>query len=112
MLDHAKAPDQVRIYSDEIYEDILFDGNQHQSIASVPEMTERTIIVGGVSKSFAWTGGRIGWAVFPTTAEAAVFKNLNINYLSCVPAYNQMGGGRARIAVKRGMDFADVRRFQ
>ena len=54
-------------------------------------MAERTIIAGGVSKSFAWTGGRVGWAVFPTAEEAAVFKNLNINYFSCIPAYNQMG---------------------
>ena len=92
---YAKAPDQARIYSDEIYEDILFDGHRHQSIASVPGMAERTIIVGGVSKSFAWTGGRVGWAVFPTVEEAAVFKNLNINYFSCVPAYNQMGAALA-----------------
>jgi aspartate aminotransferase len=90
-----KAPAQARIYSDEIYEDILFDDNHHQSIASVPGMAERTIIVGGVSKSFAWTGGRIGWAVFPTLEEALVFKNLNINYFSCVPAYNQMGAAVA-----------------
>jgi aspartate/methionine/tyrosine aminotransferase len=88
---YAKAPEQVRIYSDEIYEDILFDGNQHHSIASIPTMEERTIIAGGVSKSFAWTGGRVGWAVFPTAEEAAVFKNLNINYFSCIPAYNQLG---------------------
>ncbi len=54
-------------------------------------MAERTIIASGASKSFAWTGGRIGWAVFPTTEETAVFKNLNINYFSCIPAYNQMG---------------------
>jgi aspartate/methionine/tyrosine aminotransferase len=33
----------------------------------------------------------VGWAVFPTAGEAAVFKNLNINYISCVPAYNQLG---------------------
>lgn len=87
----CKAPAQARIYSDEIYEDILFDGHRHHSIASVPGMAERTIIAGGVSKSFAWTGGRVGWAVFPSTEEAAVFKNLNINYFSCIPAYNQMG---------------------
>jgi aspartate aminotransferase len=92
---YSKAPEQARIYSDEIYEDILFDGNRHHSIASVPRMPERTIIVGGVSKSFAWTGGRIGWAVFPTIKEALVFKNLNINYFSCVPAYNQMGAAVA-----------------
>jgi aspartate/methionine/tyrosine aminotransferase len=54
-------------------------------------MEERTILVGGASKSFSWTGGRIGWAMFPTTAEAEVFRNLNINYFSCVAAYNQEG---------------------
>ena len=92
-----KAPAQARVYSDEIYEDILFDGNRHLSIASIPGMAERTIIVSGVSKSYAWTGGRVGWAVFPTPEEATVFKNLNINYFSCIPAYNQMG---ARIALE------------
>ncbi len=90
-----KAPPQARLYSDEVYEDILFDGNEHRSIASVPGMAERTIVVGGVSKSFAWTGGRVGWAVLPTVEEAQVFKNLNINYFSCTPAYNQMGAAIA-----------------
>ncbi len=89
-----KAP-QARVYSDEVYEDILFDGNTHLSIASLPGMAERTVIVGGVSKSYAWTGGRVGWAVFPTVEEATIFKNLNINYFSCIPAYNQMGAKMA-----------------
>ena len=91
------APPTVRVYSDEVYEDILFDGNRHVSIASLPGMAERTIIVGGVSKSYAWTGGRVGWAVLPTAQEATVFKNLNINYFSCVSAYNQMG---AKVALE------------
>jgi aspartate aminotransferase len=86
---------QARVYSDEVYEDILFDGNRHVSIASLPGMAERTVIVSGVSKSYAWTGGRIGWAVFPTAEEAQIFKNLNINYFSCIPAYNQMGAKMA-----------------
>jgi aspartate/methionine/tyrosine aminotransferase len=85
------APEDCRVYSDEVYEKILFDGSQHVSIASLPGMAERTIIVSGVSKSYSWTGGRIGWAVFPTAEEAQVFKNLNINYFSCISAYNQMG---------------------
>lgn len=92
-----KAPPQARIYSDEVYEDILFDGNRHCSIASLPGMAGRTILVGGVSKSYAWTGGRVGWAVMPTVEEAQVLKNLNINYFSCIPAYNQMG---ARLALE------------
>jgi aspartate/methionine/tyrosine aminotransferase len=84
------GPD-VRVYSDEVYEDICFDGSRHASIASCPGMAERTILVSGASKSFAWTGGRIGWALFPTPAEADCFRNLNINYFSCIPAYNQEG---------------------
>ena len=79
----------VRIYSDEIYENIIFDGLQHISIASVSSMSERTIISSGFSKTFAWTGGRIGYAVFPSVEEAEFFKTLNINYFSCIPPYNQ-----------------------
>jgi aspartate/methionine/tyrosine aminotransferase len=86
-----KASPHCRVYSDEVYENILFDGSEHVSPASFPGMAERTVLVSGASKSFSWTGGRIGWAVFPTVEEAQVFKNLNINYFSCVPAYNQMG---------------------
>lgn len=87
----SRTAEDVRVYSDEVYEDILFDGARHRSIASLPGMAERTILVGGVSKSFSWTGGRIGWAAFPTEEEAQVFKNLNINYFSCTAAYNQEG---------------------
>ncbi len=93
ILDHA--PPEARVYSDEVYEDILFDGATHESIASVPGMERRTIIVSGVSKSYAWTGGRIGWAVLPTAEEAAVFRNFNINYFSCVCGYNQLAAAYA-----------------
>ncbi len=93
----AKTAPEVRVYSDEVYEKIVFDGEKHASIASVPGMEERTVLVSGVSKSYSWTGGRLGWAVFPTAEEAAVFKNLNINYFSCVPGYNQMG---AKVALE------------
>jgi aspartate aminotransferase len=102
-----KAPAEARVYSDEVYEDILYDGARHESIASVPGMEQRTIIVSGVSKSYAWTGGRIGWAVFPTAEEAAVFRNFNINYFSCVCGYNQYAAAYAieapesRIAIER-----------
>lgn len=84
-----KCNPNVRVFSDEIYERIIFDGKEHHSIASIPGMEERTIICSGFSKSFAWTGGRVGYAIFPSVAEADVFKNFNINYFTCVPAYNQ-----------------------
>jgi aspartate aminotransferase len=88
---NRKCREDVRVYADEVYEHILFDGSRHASIASCPGMEDVTILVGGASKSFSWTGGRVGWAMFPTVAEAEVFRNLNINYFSCVPAYNQEG---------------------
>jgi aspartate aminotransferase len=86
-----KGSKDLRVYSDEVYEHILFDGSKHESIASFPGMAERTIVVGGASKSFSWTGGRVGWALFPSLEEAEVFRNLAINFYSCVPAYNQEG---------------------
>jgi len=61
--------DVHRIYSDEIYEHILFDGHCHHSILSCPGMEKKAILVSGASKSFAWTGGRIGWALFPTRED-------------------------------------------
>jgi len=91
-----KAPKDVRVYSDEVYENILFDGSTHISPASIPGMANKTIVISGVSKSYSWTGGRLGWAAFPTLEEAQAFKNLNINYFSCLPAYNQEG---ARVAI-------------
>lgn len=88
------APD-VRVYSDESYEAITFDGDRHVSIASMPGMEARTIIASGVSKSYAWTGGRVGWAVYPTVAEALVHRKLAINYFASIPPYNQWGAVEA-----------------
>ena len=82
----------VRLYSDEVYEHILFDGEVHHSIASEEGMAERTVLASGHSKAFAMTGWRLGWAVLPTVEEAAYFKNLNINSVSCVPPFIQEAG--------------------
>lgn len=87
-----KCRPDVRIFSDEIYEHILFDGNVHESIAAFPGMLERTIVVSGFSKSFAMTGWRLGYALLPTREEADVFKQLNINIVSCVPPFVQKAG--------------------
>ena len=82
----------IRIYSDEIYEQILFDGLVHESIVSHPGMEERTVVASGHSKGFAMTGWRLGWAVLPTAEEAAIFKRININIMSCVPPFLQEAG--------------------
>ena len=103
-----RAVPEVRVYSDEVYENILFDGSVHRSIASVPGMEKNTILVSGVSKTYSWTGGRVGWAVFPTAEEAAIFKNLNINYFSCIPEYNQMG---AKVGIESPESPPEIRRM-
>jgi aspartate/methionine/tyrosine aminotransferase len=71
-------------------------------------MEERTVIVSGVSKTYSWTGGRVGWAVFPSAQEAAVFTNFNINVYSCVPAYNQMG---AAVAIESALSPPQIARM-
>ncbi len=54
------------IISDEIYEKVLYDGAQHISIASLsPEVAARTVVINGVSKAYAMTGWRIGYAAGP-----------------------------------------------
>lgn len=102
------APPDARVYSDEVYEKIVFDGAKHESIASIRGMAERTILVSGVSKTFAWTGGRVGWAILPTAEEAEAFRNLNINYFSCVPAYNQLG---AKVALESPLSAPEIARM-
>ncbi|MCD6537719.1 pyridoxal phosphate-dependent aminotransferase [Candidatus Bathyarchaeota archaeon] len=61
IADIVKKYDNLWIFSDEVYSRIVYDG-EFVSIASIPEMQERTIIVDGVSKAYAMTGWRIGFA--------------------------------------------------
>ena len=91
----TRACPEVRVFSDESYEAITFDGDEHLSIASMPGMEERTIIASGVSKTYSWTGGRVGWAVYPTLEEAKVHRRLAINYFASIPPYNQWGAVEA-----------------
>jgi aspartate/methionine/tyrosine aminotransferase len=90
-----KASPDLRIYSDEIYEQILFDGERHRSIVSEPGMDGQTVVASGHSKGFGMTGWRLGWAVLPTPDEAAVFARFNVNTVSCVPPFIQEAGREA-----------------
>lgn len=101
-----KAPSDVRVYSDEIYEDCIFDGAKHHSIAVEPGMEERTIISSGHSKGFAMTGWRLGFDVLPSAAEAAIFKQLTINTVSCVPPFIQEAGRVALTSEKSAPEIA------
>ena len=61
------------VISDEIYEHFLYDGRRHCSIASLgPEIKARTVVINGVSKTFAMTGWRIGYAAGPQSVISAM----------------------------------------
>lgn len=61
------------VISDEIYEKMIYDGLEHVSIASLlPELQERTIVINGMSKAYAMTGWRIGYAAAPLALAAAM----------------------------------------
>jgi aspartate aminotransferase len=55
----------IYVISDEIYEKVIFDGEKHYSMAGLDGMKEKTIVVNGVSKAYAMTGWRIGYAAGP-----------------------------------------------
>ena len=81
------------ILSDEIYSRLLYNG-KHQSIASLPGMQERTILLDGFSKTYAMTGWRLGYAVAPK-AIAAKLAKLTVNSNSCTCSFVQMAGVEA-----------------
>ncbi len=81
------------VLSDEVYEKVIFEG-KHHSIAALDGMFERTITVNGVSKTYAMTGWRLGWAVAPVP----IIKSLNTlqtHSLTCVTSFVQKAGVEA-----------------
>ena len=84
----AAHPD-VAIMSDEIYSRLLYDGQEHVSLLAYPSIRERVILLDGWSKTYAMTGWRIGYGVWPgELAEQAT--RLAVNSNSCVNAPTQM----------------------
>jgi len=81
------------VLSDEIYGRILYDGEQ-VSIASLPGMRERTIILDGFSKTYAMTGWRLGYGVMPAPL-AERMTQLATNATSCAAAFTQLAGAEA-----------------
>ena len=86
----AKHP-QVAILSDEIYSQMLYDGREHVSLLSYPEIRDRLIVLDGWSKTYAMTGWRMGFAVWPDAMVEPVTR-LCINDHSCVNASAQFAG--------------------
>ena len=78
------------VFTDEIYEYFLYDGRRHVSVASLPGMAERTITVGGYSKTFSITGWRIGYSVAQRRWAELIGAMNDLLYV-CAPAPLQIG---------------------
>jgi aspartate/methionine/tyrosine aminotransferase len=85
--------DDVLVFSDEVYSRIIYEG-EHESIASLPGMKDKTIILDGFSKTYAMTGWRLGYGVMRKDLAQKVTQ-LMINSNSCTCAFAQMAGVEA-----------------
>ena len=83
----------LAVLSDEIYSRILYEG-EHVSIATLPGMAERTIVLDGFSKTYAMTGWRLGYAIVPESLAFA-FGRLIINSVSSATTFAQVGAVEA-----------------
>lgn len=81
----------VALLSDEIYSRIAYDGREHVSLLSYPEISDRLILLDGWSKTYAMTGWRIGYAVWPAALVEGATR-LAVNCHSCVNAATQYAG--------------------
>jgi aminotransferase len=106
-LAEVLAPTNCLVVTDEIYEYMTFDGVNHVSPASRPRLSERTVTIGGYSKTFSITGWRIGYVVVPPSIAEAMAAFLDAVYV-CAPAPLQQGVADAIIEL--GADFySDLR---
>jgi aspartate/methionine/tyrosine aminotransferase len=86
----ARFPD-VAILSDEIYGQMTYDNHRHQTLLAYPEIRDRLILLDGWSKTYAMTGWRLGFSVWPQLLCDAARK-LAVNSYSCVNAAAQFAG--------------------
>jgi aspartate/methionine/tyrosine aminotransferase len=87
LMDHP----HVALMSDEIYSNMLYGGRAHVSLLQYPEIRDRLIVLDGWSKTYAMTGWRLGYAVWPDACVDHVTR-LCINDHSCVNAATQFAG--------------------
>ena len=81
----------ILVLSDEIYGELTYGGKKHVSIASLPDMQERTVLISGFSKAFAMTGWRLGYACAPAPIMQLMTK-LHQFGIMCAPTTAQYAG--------------------
>jgi aspartate/methionine/tyrosine aminotransferase len=91
------------VLSDEIYSRIVYDGTEHVSIAALPGMAERTIVLDGFSKTYAMTGWRLGYGIVPGWL-AEGFGKLTINNVTGATTFAQYGAVEALTGPQNAVD--------
>ena len=86
-LANIAKENNILVLSDEIYSRFLFEGD-HNSITTFPDMLSRTIVLDGLSKTYAMTGWRIGYGVFPENLIEPISR-LVTNSVSCTASFTQ-----------------------
>jgi aspartate aminotransferase len=79
------------VFSDEMYEKILYDGQKHTSIATLPGMAERTLVFNGLSKAYAMTGWRLGYVAGPGSFLQQIEK-VHSHSVTCATSFVQRAG--------------------
>ena len=82
---------EVAVMSDEIYDRMLYDGREHGSMLAYPALRDRLIVLNGWSKTYAMTGWRLGYSIWPE-ALVGLAEKLAVNCHSCVNAPTQFAG--------------------
>lgn len=90
VAEFAREHDLI-VFADEMYEKILYDGAVHTSIATLPDMAERTLIFNGFSKAYAMTGWRLGYVAGPKPLIAEIEK-VQGHSATCATSFVQTAG--------------------
>ncbi len=92
----------ITVLSDEIYDHLVYEG-RHNSIASLPGMLDRTILLSGFSKTYSMTGWRLGYAALPAELIDPVVR-LIVNSVSCTAPFVQYAGIEALTGSQDSVD--------
>lgn len=92
----------ITVLSDEIYDHLVYEG-RHNSIASLPGMVDRTILLSGFSKTYSMTGWRLGYAAMPAELVDPVVR-LIVNSVSCTAPFVQYAGIEALSGSQESVD--------
>lgn len=85
------AEHDLLVWTDEIYEKVLYDGHEHISIGALPGMAERTLTFNGLSKAYAMTGWRLGYVAGPPVYIEEIAK-VHSHSVTCATSFAQAGG--------------------